>query len=90
MKTLLPITLLILTGCTVIKVPVPVFSPSGQLKGYTHATTTSFATDRRIKRMTIKYDGMEITVEGYESEQIEAFKAGLDFGTKAAKATVVP
>lgn len=89
MKILLLTAILAITGCSVIKVPVPIIQ-NGQIKGFTHATTRSFATARKIKRLTIKYDGMEITIEGFESDQVEAFKAGVAAGEKAVKSAVLP
>lgn len=44
--------------------------------GVADATSRSFATNKKIRKLVVKYDGMEVSVEGYESDQVSAVEAG--------------
>lgn len=42
----------------------------------------SLGSKSKIKSATLKVDGVTIILEGYESDQVQAFKAGLEAGAK--------
>lgn len=75
MKKLLALTLILLTGCTTFK--------------YRDIEIKSFLNKKSIKTATLTEKdtngvSRSIKIEGYSSDQVEAFQAGLEAGKAAA------
>lgn len=84
MKALLIIAILA-TGC--VSRRGEIITPEGHSLKF---SLPSIGSKSKVKKVTMKVDGIVIHVEGYESDQVEAFKAGVAAGERAAKSVVMP
>lgn len=84
MKILLIIAILA-TGC--VSRRGEIITPEGHSLKF---SLPSIGAKSKVKKITMKVDGVVIEVEGYESDTVEAFKAGVQAGTGVISKALVP